>query len=149
MTEQPQIFFPISRVDKPFENLVMDPTGSGKGVAAIPIAAIPKGYKLKSLKKYFDIYRIRPEFREGTVWLADLGSFIDWVNRYKADSQTVIFDRRVFGFHFYKAIFDYNPPGPNHTETGRGKFKAVYIGTEVNALSISNSTGLRVFKGKI
>lgn len=117
---QPQ-FAPITVIDRPFVNKIKSQDGTQSAIG-IPIAAVPKGYKLKSLFKFFEEYRDRPARRSGTIVLRDWDSFIRFLDRYCSDSTTVAFQDG----HKVTVVFDYHPPGPDLDQTGNGEFRAVY-----------------------
>jgi uncharacterized protein YfdQ (DUF2303 family) len=58
--------------------------------STIPLAVVPKGKELKSLKPFFDEYLTQPERRKGRAALRTLDSLIDHANRFK-DEDSVLF----------------------------------------------------------
>jgi hypothetical protein len=78
---------------------------------AAPVAYVPKGMELKSLKGFLDQYLPTPERRKGSTQLADIDSFCAFVNRHKG-AATVIF--ATPGDHpSLTCVFDHDPEGPN------------------------------------
>lgn len=147
MTEQhtdpaQPIFAPIAVIDRPFVNKAISADGKQTAIG-VPIAAVPKGYKLKSLFKYFEEFRDRPARRSGTVILRDWSSFIRFLERYCNDAETVAFQER----HKVTVIFDYHPPGPDLDKTGNGSFRAVYKNKSLAPIDV---TEIRcpIFQGK-
>lgn len=139
--------FPVTAIDKPFENKFKDPSGSGMSLVGITLAAVPAGHSLVNLAPYFDAYRLAPRKREGHLNL-DFESFIRFVNRYKNAQTTVMFyKKKITGKFALTAIFDYHPQGPVLSDTGAGGFRAstVVDGEELN-IAIRN-IALETFKG--
>lgn len=143
------LVFPVSYVDKPFDNPTNDPAGGPKKVVGIPLASVPKSHRLVSLKPFFEQYRTRPEFRAGFTKHRTPESFIQYIMRYKADQQTVIFHSRVaFFWHWYEVVFDYHPAGPDLAAAGSCEFRAVHISKEDITKRLVDETKLIVFEGQ-
>jgi hypothetical protein len=124
---QQPIVFPISFIEQPFAHPKKDPYGSDAAAVGVPLACVPDGYTLQSLKPYLDEYRHRPERRTGTVKLA-LNSFVQYVDRYKNDETSVLFVRRTWlGKYRMTVIFNYFPAGPDEDLTGFSDFRAVTV----------------------
>jgi hypothetical protein len=136
------IFAPISVISNPYENKTHSADGRQSAIG-VPIAAIPKGYKLKSLKAYFEDYRTKPERRTGTITVKDWESFIAFLDRYCNDSTTV-------GFQDGKkvtVIFDYYPPGPELDQTGCGDFRLVYKHKDLKPIGVKELR-IPIYQGK-
>ena len=90
----------------------------------------------------FDAYRSKPIARKGTTTHTRLDSFIDHVERFKADN-SVVFAVDDPTAPKLTAIFDYHPGGPNNTDACFGWHRAVYafpLSEEWKAWSKANDT---------
>lgn len=94
--------------------LAEDPVeGSGA-----PVALLPKGFEVRSLKPILDEYLPRPERRRGTVVLTELGSLAEYVNLYKADETLVYIDDRDLTAPRISVVFD------EHESTTRAQLQS-------------------------
>lgn len=144
MTNQPEIF-PVSVIEHPFKYPVKDPRGTGAGAVGVPLAALPRGWRLTSLKGYLDEYRHRPARRQGVIRL-QARSFPDYVNRYKNDDTTVLFVSRRLFWQRVTAVFDYHPIGPDQEQAGNATFRAWTVTRDAAALL--KKMNLPVFYGE-
>ncbi len=134
-------FAPITMIEDPFAHPTVDPKDNERKAVGIPVALKHKDVEIVDLKPFFDKYRTKPEVRSGSVRLADLSSFIQFVKRYYNAETTVVFVTTAYdeGKHLFEAeaIFDYHPFGPEITKTGAGKFRAVLT----ESFAIADSIG--------
>lgn len=77
---------------------------------AAPVAAVPSGVELKSVKALLDEYRTVPQRRTGTAALIRAEDFIAHVNRFKS-ADTALFVDTVATSPTVTAIYDYHPAG--------------------------------------
>ena len=91
---------------------VIDGSLNGDGEPFVPVAAVPHGLQLQSLKPFADEYRMHPERRAGTARLGDLPSFIAHTLRFK-DADSAIFATRDAERPALTTVFDYHPQGPD------------------------------------
>lgn len=86
------------------------PTQDEKGdlrIEAVPIASVPKGRQLVSVKKLLEEYLPRPERINGTATLRDEASFVRHVNELKQPT-TRIFCEPAASPPTFTAVFDYH-----------------------------------------
>lgn len=88
-----------------------------------PIAAVPSGLKLVSLKPLLDEYNERPDRKSGTATLTVLESFIAHVNRSK-HPHTALFADISSTLPRIVAVYDYNEA--NEGEPNFGQHRAIY-----------------------
>lgn len=83
-----------------------------------PVAVLPAGIRLESIKAHLDAFRTAPERMKGTAKLGDLASLIGLTNRFK-DEHSAIFARpgKLVGDEsgpacapVIEAVFNYNEP---------------------------------------
>lgn len=98
---------------------------SDDGEHHVPIAILPSGKRVESLKKYIDEYATQPERRAGTATLRDLASFIAHVNRFKSADSSIFADPNPVRPSL-TAVFDYHPGGPDVTAAAFGRHRSVY-----------------------
>ncbi len=122
MTTEPKILA-ISHIDRPYANPTKD-SATGRQAIGVPVAVIPDGQQMISLRPFFDEWRNKPERRKGTVKLRE-ESFIDYVKRYRNPETTVMYVRRVLWWWRVTVIFNAAPAGPVDSDTGFGDFRAV------------------------
>ena len=114
----------------------------------MPLAAVPDGASLVSLRPYFDAWRTRPERRVGHFELSDEKSLINFINRFKNVENTVIFIKRLWFYDFrVTCIFNFHPAGPNDDKTGFGDFRASAVVND--AAEVIRLTGLPFFYGEV
>lgn len=122
----PQLL-PISVLESPYDHPMSDPKDGNRKVVGVPVAVVPEGFRIESLKTFFEEYRRKPATRTGVVEFHSDLSFVAFVNRYKDAKQTVIFiDNQKKNRTVITAIFDYHPEGSVITDTGAGEFRAVF-----------------------
>lgn len=83
---------------------------SPDGRANADVACVPNGMSLVSIKKFVDEWRDKPERREGTVPLFELGAFVEYVNRFK-DGDSLIFADNDREKPKLAAVIDYHRAG--------------------------------------
>ncbi len=76
-------------------------------IESVPVAFVPRGREVQSLKKLIDEYLPRPRRIEGQALLQDEESFIDHVNAMKREATAVFFDRSK---NVFVAVYDYHKP---------------------------------------
>lgn len=76
-----------------------------------PVALVPSGKSIVSLKKYFDEYRERPERKAGTSMIESIDSFKDIVNRFR-DTNSALFAHANTTSLSIQAVFDYHEETP-------------------------------------
>lgn len=89
--------------------------------AAVPVAVLPAGKTLQSVKRLLDEYRSHPERICGTATLATLTSLIDHVHRFKAP-HSALFARRDRSAPSITAVYDYSDLG----QPRYGVHRAIY-----------------------
>jgi len=62
-----------------------------ENVEGTPLAIVPRGMELQSIKPFLDERRDHPERRTGTAVLESVDSFVEYVNRFKSETNTAIF----------------------------------------------------------
>lgn len=80
-----------------------------------PIALIPEGMRLESLKSVIDEWRTTPERRKGIANVGRLDSFIDLTNRFKDENSALFAKGTVKGKTItaeLQAVLDYHPAAP-------------------------------------
>jgi len=77
----------------------------------VPLAVLPEGLRLEGLKGFFQPYRTRPERREGTAILQDLGSFAALMNRCKDEHSALFCDLNQQAPKL-RGVVDYHEAGP-------------------------------------
>ncbi len=121
-TDKP-MFIPVTVINNPFEFPTKE-QGTGREAVGIPLAAVPKGWRLESLFHYFDQWRTKPERRTGNIKLSP-NSFVNFTNRYKNSDQTVLFAKKTWiGKYKLTIIFDYYPRGSEINDTANAQFRA-------------------------
>lgn len=120
---QPQII-PISQLVEPWENPIRNPAGGNEKAVGVPVAVLPPGHTVESLKPILDAYRTRPEHREG-IYRLQPRSFVDFVQRFRNNDTMSIFISRSLLWYNITAVFDWHPSGGNMRDTGRAVFRAV------------------------
>lgn len=94
--------------------------GEGEVKGGHPIALIPDGMDIKSLKPLIDEWRTAPERRRGTTTTDRVQSFIDLTNRF-SDENSALFARGAIDpdtndiTATLTAILDYHPAAPEST----------------------------------
>lgn len=86
------------------------PTQDEKGdlrIEAVPIASVPKGRQLVSIKKLLDEYLPRPERINGTATLRDEASFVAHVNELKQPTTRIFCEPNAKSPSF-TAVYDYH-----------------------------------------
>lgn len=78
--------------------------------AGIPVAIVPKGWRLESVKPMIDAFNPYPERKSGFVEISDDGSFLDHLNRFRDNDETVIFVDRDDENPTITAIYNYHKP---------------------------------------
>jgi len=87
----------------------------------IPLAIVPEGAQLESVKSYFDEYRTKPQRRKGTAALFDLSSFNAHANRFKSQDSALFADPTPNAPKLV-AVLNYAPA----TSTDFGDHRGVY-----------------------
>jgi hypothetical protein len=96
------------------------------GAPASPLAIVPEGKALVSLKEYIDEYRLVPERRDGTAHLFDSASFIALTNRFKQPGVTAVFAKPEREAPSFTTVFDYHGEGPEITNANALDHRASY-----------------------
>jgi hypothetical protein len=90
------------------------------------IAAVPRDLELRSLKRYVDEYRVRPERRRGISRVQDLASLIAQTNRFK-DADSLLFASRDPQQPALMAVINYHRAGAEADDRPRfGDHRIVY-----------------------
>ncbi len=92
---------------------------------AATFASVPKNRELKSIKPLLDAYATKPDRREGTDKVADIGTLTEWTNRHK-DAGSVIFCDRTRDAPKLLSVIDYHKQGEGDEQARFGKFRALY-----------------------
>ncbi len=123
------------------------------GVISTKVLVLPAGHggglEARSMRKFLDEVRQRPERREGTAKLVELASFIDHVNRFK-DGDSALFAVPDPKRPELAAVLDYHRAGDGEPRFGR--HRALYtfpISDEWRAWTSANGTPMEqaVFAG--
>lgn len=85
--------------------------GSRDGDAAT-VWLVPKGMQVFDPKKILDQYLPAPERRTGTTQLADVDSFVAYVNRHKRPETVIFADLDASGSPALECVFDADHAGP-------------------------------------
>lgn len=100
--------------------------GHGPDKIAMPIASVPEGRALESIKPYLDEYASQPDRRTGNAILADLSSLAEWTNRHKSKDSVLFCDTDPKAPSM-TAIIDYHAEGDDNEKTARfGRFTGHY-----------------------
>lgn len=91
----------------------------------VPVAMLPNGVRLESLKVHFDQWATKPDRRTGTAHVRDAKSFVDHVNRQKS-GDSVIFAVPDRATPKLLAVYDYNPATPDVTDAKFMRHRAEY-----------------------
>lgn len=89
----------------------------------IPIASVPEGRSLKSIKPLLDEYLTKPERKKGTAIALNAASFIDLANREKLPASAIFADNRV-GHLKLVGVLNYQEPAAG--DAAFGDHRVVY-----------------------
>lgn len=122
-------FVPLSFIDRPFDHKVKD-KDTGIETIGFPVAAVPTGWALQSLKEMANQWRTKPERKIGNVTLQKEQSFVDFTLRNKNPDTSVLFASANFNSDppsaSIKAVFDYHPGSPDIEKTENCGYAAIY-----------------------
>lgn len=108
-----------------------------------PIAIIPDGFQVESMKRYIDEYKTKPDRRQGRLQAFDVASFIEMTNRFKGEASAVFRKSTITTTNFaasLKAVLNFDPAGADN--------KAADFGDHTVAYDFPLSEELEVWIGK-
>lgn len=80
------------------------------------VLAVPKGRRLMSAKKFYDMYRKAPERRTGEATFTELESFIEHANRFKEGNRAALFAESM---HMHlTSVLNYHEPAGGSPQFG-------------------------------
>lgn len=96
-----------------FQSVMEDP------VTGAPVAALPPGWTLASLKPTLDAYRAKPERVKGVIRADNVDSFINITNRFKGENSALYFQGEATETSVEASllsVLNYHPQGGDDTK---------------------------------
>ena len=92
----------------------------------VPVASVPRGRDVLSMKRFVDEYAGKPDRRSGTAEVCSVPSFCELVNRFKDTDSAVFVDVRNEKAPKLIGVLDYNKASPNNDDARFGQHRVTY-----------------------